>query len=479
VFGRRLRPFGGIRIGAVTLAPAVLPVSGHYVAPDGNATWAQSTALANPCAPLTAFQNAAAGDTVYFRGGVYTIPHNSAFYPSNTLWQPVNSGVAGNPITFCAYPAELPILDGVVPLNGTGTDFATYIGSYPDNQTDVLAVVNQDYITIDGFSTRVNGGTGLGVPRIQVWGSTGTIIQNCDCDGGPVLPVSALAPGSYDNTSAIRFQETTDCTIRNCRLHDVRHATVAQHNVAGYLGYRNTGTIIEHVEAATCSQGLFLKGSHHDALIRYCFIHDCAFGVLVTPDTVNMLSDRLTVSHNLILNCTQGHLQQDNYAATYHGDDWLIYNNTIYGGVGAGTGLFKGGSQPGHGLKVYNNIIAECGGYGLYASRMMGLPTANQALIEEDHNQWGPGAVRAWKMTTSTQGGVRAYSSLAAWQASTELADGSHPGVGDLASNPLFVNGSGTLTLASDFALQPGSPCRGAGRNGADIGCDVSQVGVV
>jgi hypothetical protein len=450
----------------------------HYVSADGNASWAQSVNPANPCSPATAFAEAVAGDVVYFRGGVYVIPHNSAFYPSNTTWQPANSGAAGNPITFCAYPSETPILDGVVPLNEAETDFAVYNGNYPDNQTDVFAVVDKNYILIDGFHTRANGGTKLGVPRIQIWGSTGTIIQNCDCDGGPVLPPSAFNPAVYDNTSAIRFQETINCTIRNSRLHHVLHTTAYQHNVAGYLGYENTGTIFENLDAYTCSEGLYLKGSHHDAIIRYCFIHDCAFGVLVTPDTVNMLSDRLTAYHNLILNCSQGHIQQDNYADTLHGDDWLIYNNTIYGGVGAGTGLFKGGSQPGHGLKFYNNIILEGGGYGLYASRMIGLPTVNQALIEADHNQWGTGAVRPWKITIATQSGNRVYNSLAAWQASGELADGSNPGAGDLASDPLFVNGSGTLAEIADFALQAGSPCKGAGRGGADMGCDVATVGV-
>jgi hypothetical protein len=109
---------------------------------------------------------------------------------------------------------------------------------------------------------------------------------------------------------------------------------------------------------------------------------------------------------------------------------------------------------------------------------MTGLPTANQALIEEDHNQWGPGAVRAWKMTTSTQSGNRVYNGIAAWQASAELASGDSPGVGSLASDPLFVNGSGTLAEIADFALQAGSPCKGAGRGGADMGCDVSLVGV-
>jgi hypothetical protein len=468
-------PLGRLRFARGVVAP---PAGARYVSADGNASWAQAAAIENPCSPLTAFAEAVAGDLVYFRGGVYVIPHNSAFYPSNTTWQPANSGAAGNPITFCAYPSETPILDGVVPLNEAETDFAVYNGNYPDNQTDVFAVVDKNYILIDGFHTRANGGTKLGVPRIQIWGSTGTIIQNCDCDGGPVLPPSAFNPAVYDNTSAIRFQETINCTIRNSRLHHVLHTTAYQHNVAGYLGYGNTGTIFENLDAYTCSEGLYLKGSHHDAIIRYCFIHDCAFGVLVTPDTVNMLSDRLTVSHNLILNCTQGHLQQDNYADTLHGDDWLIYNNTIYGGVGAGTGLFKGGSQPGHGLKVYNNIILEGGGYGLYASRMIGLPTVNQALIEADHNQWGTGAVRPWKITIATQSGNRVYNSLAAWQASGELADGSNPGAGDLASDPLFVNGSGTLTQKADFALQAGSPCLGAGRDGTNMGCDVATVGV-
>ena len=37
---------------------------------------------------------------------------------------------------------------------------------------------------------------------------------------------------------------------------------------------------------------------------------------------------------------------------------------------------------------------------------------------------------------------------------------------------------SGTMAQVSDFALQAGSPCKGAGRGGVDMGADVSRVGV-
>ena len=76
------------------------------------------------------------------------------------------------------------------------------------------------------------------------------------------------------------------------------------------------------------------------------------------------------------------------------------------------------------------------------------------------------------------------YTSLAAWQASTWLlantddyASGSHPGGGDLVSNPQFVNASGTLTQLADFSLKSTSPCRGSGRNGVDMGADITKVG--
>lgn len=81
----------------------------YYVAINGNdsnpgsyeqpwATWQK------------AFNTAQAGDTVYFRGGVYYTTDRVMYDPSEGYGY---SGSVGSPICFFNYPGEVPILDGV------------------------------------------------------------------------------------------------------------------------------------------------------------------------------------------------------------------------------------------------------------------------------------------------------------------------------------------------------------------------------
>jgi hypothetical protein len=76
----------------------------HYTSNSGSDTWANSTNIGTPCSLGTAVANAAAGDTVYLRGGTYTIGSGTAAF------EPTNSGSAGNRITFAAYQSEVPVL---------------------------------------------------------------------------------------------------------------------------------------------------------------------------------------------------------------------------------------------------------------------------------------------------------------------------------------------------------------------------------
>lgn len=92
----------------------------HWVSPDGAAGWSacesdlplSGTAA---CSLATANANAAAGDTVYLRGGTYTVNANgqAALSPSNSgscASAPCKGGVGASRITFAAYAAETPVL---------------------------------------------------------------------------------------------------------------------------------------------------------------------------------------------------------------------------------------------------------------------------------------------------------------------------------------------------------------------------------
>lgn len=92
------------------LAVTELHSTTYYVAPSGGSDSYAGT-ITEPWATWQkAFSTAEAGDTVYFRGGIWhpTIYAAPKLQPSQSIG---HSGTAGNPICFFNYPGEVPILD--------------------------------------------------------------------------------------------------------------------------------------------------------------------------------------------------------------------------------------------------------------------------------------------------------------------------------------------------------------------------------
>lgn len=99
----------------------------YYVAPTGGSDSNAGTNIAAPWATWQkAFLTAVAGDTVYFRGGVWepTVAYNGnnicLIRPDANIG---HNGEPGNPISFLNYPGETPILD--CHLVNTGGAFIT------------------------------------------------------------------------------------------------------------------------------------------------------------------------------------------------------------------------------------------------------------------------------------------------------------------------------------------------------------------
>ncbi|HKT03137.1 MAG TPA: right-handed parallel beta-helix repeat-containing protein [Rugosimonospora sp.] len=112
-------------ISAVTVAPIALVASAattgnaatanvYFVAPGGSDSAAGTQAA--PWASIAHAQSvAAAGDTVYFRGGTYTYTHGTVACASETDRVDAitlsKSGSSGSPIHYWAYPGEKPVFD--------------------------------------------------------------------------------------------------------------------------------------------------------------------------------------------------------------------------------------------------------------------------------------------------------------------------------------------------------------------------------
>ena len=101
--------------GLALLSPLTVMATTYYVAPTGSDSAAGS--LTEPWASFAYAQSvAAAGDTVYFRGGTYfyttattTCGGNTGATVDSIVLS--NSGTSGNPIQYWAYPGEQPVFD--------------------------------------------------------------------------------------------------------------------------------------------------------------------------------------------------------------------------------------------------------------------------------------------------------------------------------------------------------------------------------
>jgi hypothetical protein len=438
-------------------ATRTLEAADYFVSPGGSASWSVCVTQDKPCSAPTAMANAVAGDTVYFRGGQYEVGMQDNAWPPHFAWNPAHNGTAGHPITFRNYPGERAVVNGTV----SGANSGSWTGY--NEIVDVLGAVNRSYITFDGFTVQANNGTKM--PQVVVYGDTSpadhVTIRNFVFNGGK------QQVNDGNNWQGLFAAHVTGLTVSNCLFYDYWSAA-NNHNTSAIKLYGTYGTVIENCEIYHCTVGIFPKSMHNDdTMIRNNFIHDCYLSILACWLVSNEYasSDRGIITNNVVVNSSFLGFNAENDYTAIHGNDWVLSNNTLYN-VGQAFGL--AGNDSGHGWKIYNNLshnqsVGEIG------------TAVNVTLAEADHNQWGTGTLQ-FKMRQYEKDQAT-YPSLAAWQASTELDGGGHPGANDLASDPKFVNGSGTLTRLADFALASDSPCKGAGRNGADMGADVTTVG--
>ena len=466
----------------------------HFVAPDGDALWGESVDRDKPCSPQTAFANAQAGDTVYFRGGSYTVEKYGKPYQGSL--GPAHSGTREEPITFAACPGERVVFEGKAQLRGQGRR--------KNYQLTIRALGNQfqSYIVFDGFHFVERDRTGFcGIiigrgcdhrDKPENW-VKGCVVRNCTFDGGDFVIGSHPDdnPKSADNNEAIRIEETQGTLIRNCRIWNIQHVN-HNHNVSAIKMYYNKEVTIENCEIYRCSTANYDKGRSSRSVFRYNYVHDSAQALLLTgygwksPSSPNgyfmCAHTDCRVYHNVFANAGRiDDITQDGS----HSSNLTFYSNTLYAGDGSYTGVNLGN---GTGKSVYNNVI-----YGKRRDRDLGLmrftgsdhltavPQTPLEIAACDHNQFG-GLSENLLIRVHFQGEKAPYytnyTSIPAWQASGVLVGGKNPGQGSLDCDPRFVDRSGKFESLDDFRLTKGSPCRGAGRDGENMGADVGRVGV-
>jgi uncharacterized repeat protein (TIGR02543 family) len=154
-----------------------------------------------------------AGDTVYIRAGTYY-----------EAIMPANSGTAGNPITYCNYPGESPLIDGGSSL------------------TACVMISGLNYITVDGF--RCHGGW------LYWWrlvNSSRCIIKNCTfwyIGGANKLDVGSLENSHYNQILDNSFDGGQPVVFAQQDLMHVFNGS--SHNLieGNYFGYASHNDIM-------------------------------------------------------------------------------------------------------------------------------------------------------------------------------------------------------------------------------------------
>jgi hypothetical protein len=173
----------------------------YYVSPTGSEPWSSCTVSATPCSWRTAMTNAVAGDTVYFRGGVYEPGEANQF--GDPVMHPVNDGQPGNPITLKGYPGEVAIIHDAV---RTGA-------APPANNTGPAAGCFQNsYVTWDGFTFERNHDNGYQASAIIRFEAS----DHCTVTNSNLIGRSHF---DYANGSLIHIVQSSYITIANNMLH--------------------------------------------------------------------------------------------------------------------------------------------------------------------------------------------------------------------------------------------------------------------
>ncbi len=305
-----------------------VPRTGHrifYVAPQGNDDHAGG--VAQPWKTLgKAATTAQAGDIVWVRGGTY-----------KQQLAPQNSGVAGSPIVFAAYPGETVTLDAKgLDLNKNvkpGTPFEGMIHLHNVNHVWIVGftVKNTGDIGIMGYETdhlliQDNVVTDSASAGIAVWKSTHLIV-----DGNEI----SRANQSKDQENLSIGEDVNHFEIRYNHVYD---------GLSDYVG----------------ANGISIKDGSSNGSVHHNHVHDIKPALCIYIDAWNTLSENIEIHHNRLHDCK------------YHGvgitaerggkvKNIRVYNNLIYNNSTTGVHVGAGYTPDTDTVYIYNNSFYNNG----------------------------------------------------------------------------------------------------------------------
>lgn len=388
----------------------------------GRAAWG-STNRASP----NASEAATAGDTVYILGATYDYSGmlDDRF---DAVYNPVNEGTSGNPITFRAV--------GTVTITAASTN------------SPVLGCYNRDYIIWtgpflvdeDNIDTRFDTG-----PVVL------TLSVGCQIIG---MTINGITADWNDNHNGIRVEGSSDCVIQNNTIDGFRKDN-DNHNGSGVTLYGSADCLIEHNVFTDSGSGIFFKDTGSTAeqsghIVRYNWlsVDECFVWSHVTEGSTEGASH---IYQNVGVGCEMG-------ARFIGATDDVVANNTFYSFTNNGC-FYMNSTGDTSGVRFYNNICMSSPYMVLMQSTTMPADT----VADLEHNVYR-------SATTAFYNGTDGNRTFASYKAAYTDQDQDSPASID--SDPLFVDASG-----NDFRLCTGSGTPEAGCSGASpalaLGVDI------
>lgn len=381
----------------------------------------------------TAISSASAGDTIYVRGGNYTISKGLSIS---------KAGTSSEYITIKNYPNETPTFTGTAITFSSSCKYLNFEGFV------IKDVANLDWgtcVCVSGGASHINlrnleitnitcksfsSNSSNGCNPLVLYGDSSDsinniLIENCyvhDCDTG--WSEAITCNGNVEN-----------CIIRNCTIDNNKNIGI---DLAGNFSWTGTvgsstnqarNILVENCLVMNCqspyatSAGLYCDGGR-DNTFRYNVLYNCQCGIELGAEEAGATVQNFHVYGNLIIDCGRsiGVGGYQTTSATHQNS--YIYNNTI----------------------ICGNSNAE--NYGLMLERTSNVKFVNNIV----YGSRGTTLYSSGSGTNVTLQGNCWYKS-----------SGNKPSqdASGIFANPLFINNTGSFN--GNYNLSSTSPCKNNG----------------
>lgn len=401
---------------------------------DGSAEYPWAS-LAGACwgspvrASPDALSAAQAGNTVVVYPGIYNTSEvtNSRFTP---IYNPVNSGAAGNPIRFQA------LQRGTVEVRTTNGN-----GAQP-----TIGALNRDYIIWDGFLVQQEFcRTAPDTGPVVLWDSDYCEVLNSEIVGYTWY--------SNDNDCGVRLENTLGCRVANNLIRDY----VSSGHAQPIETYDTKGLIIEHNTIRNNRAGGFIKGGgiryggNSEITVRYNMfeqtvpaVRSAGLGFGVVSPIYGNGSFGVRSYGNITRGCNWGY-----WLISYNGTSpqhITIANDTILNAIDPEGGAIsmRGADGPG----AYDDLVFRNNIYSVSVSGYVFWDGTSIAKMDSDYCLFDVSSGAAVSGLYQAPSGTYSLPQLRA------LLGGD---ANSITGSPLFVSYS-----TGDYRLQEGSPARNA-----------------